>query len=114
MVETFYGVVQRGSRRGTQIGFPTVNIPLNDAQTSGIYAGRVSMDGRMYNAVIYADQKNRVMEAHLFGFYGDAYGLSVSIELKEKLRDDMLFADDEVARTSIAADIKKAKEYFGI
>ena len=112
MVNTFYGVVQSGFHRGTTLGYPTINIPLNDTETSGIFAARVSLGGRMYRGAAYADQKNRVLEAYLLDFFDDAYGEKVAIELCEKIREDMHFDSEEALRAQIADDVEKVRTYF--
>ena len=37
----YTGIVQRGEQKATAYGFPTINIPLDDASVSGVYAAKV-------------------------------------------------------------------------
>lgn len=108
----FSGIVQKGSEYGTRLGFPTANIPLEDKEVSGIFAAKVRMDATEYSAVVYADQRNKVLESHLFDFSGDLYGKEIEVELVEKIRDDRRFESEDEARQTIAADIATAKVYF--
>jgi riboflavin kinase/FMN adenylyltransferase len=105
----YKGIVTQGGRKATALGFPTINIPLADADVSGIFAGRVSFDGEEYPAVIYADQGRNVLEAHLFDFDRDLYGMEVGITLHKKIRDSKQFDTDEELQRAVANDIQEAK-----
>jgi|SRR3989344_3128216 len=110
--KSFNGHVQRGEKRGTALGFPTVNIPLDDAEVSGIYAGKVIENGKSCVAAIFANQERKILEAYLFDFSGDLYGKEITIELHKKIREAGVFTDDETLKVAIASDIQKVREYF--
>lgn len=101
-----------GGKRAAQLGFATANIALDDASVSGIYAARVEVGGKTYDAVTYADHKRGVLESHLFSFSGDLYGKGVIVELLEKLRDEMVFTNEALARAQIQKDVAAARRYF--
>lgn len=110
---TYTGIVQKGQRRGHELGYPTVNIPLVDTALSGVYAGRVSIkDEAPYMAAIFADPARGVLEAHVLDFSNDLYGLEVTIEPLEKIRDSAAFDDDETLRRAIKSDIARIRDYF--
>ncbi len=109
---TFTGMVQRGTGRASALGFPTVNISLANKNLSGIYAAKVTVDGREYIAAAYADQKRGLLEAYLFNFSGNLYGREISAELYKKIREDKNFTDDLSLREAIAADTRAVTEYF--
>jgi len=112
---SYSGVVIRGENTGTRLGFPTANISLEDAGTSGIYAAKVTVGDALYDAGVYANQRRKILEAHLLGFSGDLYGQSITITLYEKLRDDKefgSFASEKELSELIAEDIKKVADYF--
>ena len=111
-MQTYKGIVQKGSKRGTALGFPTINIPLDDANVSGIYAARVKVGEEEYEAAAYADQKRKVLEAHLLDFSRDLYGWNVTIELLKKIREAKKFGNDKVLREAIAHDVTSVREYF--
>ncbi len=124
-MQVYTGIVQRGSKRGTALGFPTVNIPLADESVSGIYAAKVKVGEEEYNAVAYADRKGKKLEAHIFDFPSgggsasggsahpiDLYGWNIHIELLHKIRDNKKFSSDEQARATIGKDVEKAQAYF--
>ncbi len=108
----FSGVVGQGDSYATKLGFPTINIPLPDTTTSGIYAGRVVTPTGTYKAAVYSNQKRHILEAHLFDFEGSLYGQSVTIELIGKVRDDHTFADEASLKHAIAQDITNIREYL--
>ncbi|OGG79744.1 hypothetical protein A3A39_04440 [Candidatus Kaiserbacteria bacterium RIFCSPLOWO2_01_FULL_54_13] len=109
---TFSGIVQKGTRRAAALGFPTVNIPLEDSRVSGIYAALVKVDAKEYPAAAYADQKQKVLEAHVLDASLDLYGKEVIIELLKKIRDDKSFENDNALRSAVAADIVAVRKYF--
>lgn len=108
----FAGIIQHGSGTGKKIGFPTLNIPLDDESVSGIYAAVVIIKGSPYHAAAYADTRRKLLEAHLLDFEDDLYGLEASIELKKKIREDKRFDDETELKNAIAADVRAIEEYF--
>lgn len=112
MAHTFSGIVMRGSARARALGYPTLNIPLADASVSGIYAARVSFEGRMHEAAAFADPKRGVLEAHLFDYDADGYGKQVVMELCEKLRESAAYSDDTALKRAIRQDVEAARAYF--
>lgn len=108
----FKGIVGRGHGTGKKLGFPTINIPLDDESLSGIYAAVVSIKGSEYHAAAYADTKRKLLEAHILDFEDDLYGLPVIITLKKKIREGEHFSDEDILKRAIAADIEKIRTYF--
>jgi FAD synthase len=112
-MKTYTGIVQRGKKRGHELGYPTINIPLADKETSGVYAARVFLkDEAPYIAAVFADSERGVLEAHLLDFSDDLYGLEVKIELHKKLRESGTFENDDGLKQAIAEDVKAVREYF--
>ncbi|MBI3573576.1 riboflavin kinase [Candidatus Kaiserbacteria bacterium] len=109
---TFTGIVGNGSKTAAKLGFPTLNIPLGDADVSGIYAGMVEIGGAPYMAAIFADPKRNLLEAHLLDFSADAYGKDITVELHEKIRDRMDFENESKLIAAIAKDIADVRQYF--
>lgn len=106
----FSGTVAKGLGRAANLGFPTVNIPLEDKSVSGIYAARVTADSKRHDAVAFADPARKLLEAHLLDFSDDLYGVEVEIELIKKLRDSKPFSNDEELKQMISADAEAARE----
>ncbi len=110
----YRGTVMRGEGRGAVLGFPTVNIPLVDGEVSGIYAARVKIkeNEAPYMAAVYADQKRKLLEAHILNFSDELYGCDIQIVLLEKIRESKIFADEVALRAAIADDIARVRAYF--
>lgn len=106
------GAVIRGKRRGTELGFPTVNIAFENATESGVYAARVTFKGKTYSAAAFADPSRSLLEAYLLDFKGDLYDMTIEIELLEKIRDSKVFSSDDELRSAIVADIAAIRTYF--
>ncbi|MFZ1987605.1 MAG: riboflavin kinase [Minisyncoccia bacterium] len=108
----FKGIVGRGKGEGTKNGFPSANIVLADASLSGIYAGIVVVEGKEYQAAVYADQSRGLLESHLLDFSGDLYGKEIEVSLKKKLRDPIVFSSVKSLQKTIAEDITTTRLYF--
>ena len=111
-MNTYKGIVQKGGEYGRRLGFPTANIPLEDTDVTGIFAATVRVGKETYNAAVYADQRNKVLEAHLLDFKGDLYGKELEISLLAKIREDKRFESEDEAREMIAADIASVRNHF--
>jgi riboflavin kinase / FMN adenylyltransferase len=119
------GKVIHGRKLGRTLGFPTLNMLVPGASTSGtkpllhgIYAVRIHhLSGKSFSGVASlgtrpAVEKNGryLLETHVFGFKGDAYGQTVSVEFVAKLRDEANYDSLEALTTQINLDAKQAKQ----
>jgi len=111
-MDTYAGIVEAGSRRAAALGYPTINIPLADTEVSGIYAALVKVGEEEYEAVAFADQRRKLLEAHILDFSKDLYGWNVKIHLLEKVRDNKKFTDDARLKKAIMDDIATVRAYF--
>ena len=102
------GVVQRGDRRGRELGYPTANVELADYQRPkyGIYAVRVIIDDGSEHPGVASlgvrptfEPPQELLEAHLFGFDGDLYDRKIEVALHAFIREEKKFEslDDLVA-----------------
>jgi riboflavin kinase/FMN adenylyltransferase len=115
--------VVRGQELGRRLGFPTANLAVcNDALLrDGVYAVRVRVDGRVWNAVlnyglrptVAAGAPERVMEAHLLGFAGDLYGRGVEVAFHRWLRAEQRFDGVDALKAQIARDCTEAMRVLG-
>jgi riboflavin kinase/FMN adenylyltransferase len=112
------GSVAAGAGRGRTLGFPTANI-APDRQLlipTGVYLGRVSVDGRPRPAVVNVGVRPTfgetilAIEAHLLNFSGDLYGRTVRLELLDRLRDEMRFGSVDELKAQIERDIAAVRE----
>lgn len=111
------GRVRHGDKRGRTIGFPTLNLRLqeNIAIARGVYAVKVTgLDSKHYTGVANIGTRPTVdgtelrLETHVFDYAGDAYGKHACIELIQFLRPEKKFEHfnallEQIKRDSLAA-----------
>ncbi len=114
-----YGKVVSGDRRGTEIGFPTINVlpPEDFCLKKGVYAGYVIIKNKKFPAVINygnrptVDGKKVFIEAHLLEPLNEEInGNFVQVYFLKFLREEKKFSDIEMLKKQINKDIKNAKE----
>lgn len=112
------GVVIGGNRLGRKLGFPTANIAIDDslAVENGVYSSKVYVEGEEYVAMTNVgvrpsvDGSKRLLETHLFGFKGLLYGLTLKVELYDKIRDEKRFSSVDELREQITKDSDEIKK----
>lgn len=118
-----YQVNQRvvsGSRLARTLGYPTANLKLkpHDLAFKGVFLTHVFVDGKRYNAVTNVgtrptlDGKNYFLEAHILDFSQDLYGMRITVEFLQKIRDEIRFPDFQALKNQIAEDVITAKTFF--
>jgi riboflavin kinase/FMN adenylyltransferase len=117
------GVVQRGDRRGRELGYPTANITLGDYQRPkyGIYAVRVVLeDGSEHPGVASLgvrptfDPPEELLEAYLFGFDGDLYGRRIEVALHAYIREEKKFDGMEALAAAMREDEAAARRLLAL
>lgn len=111
------GVIVKGYRRGTEIGYPTANIKSEKViPAMGVYAIIAELEGRRHEGVInignnptFGNEETSV-EVHLLDFKGDIYGKTITILFIERLRDEKKFKGPEELARQIKRDIEKARK----
>jgi riboflavin kinase / FMN adenylyltransferase len=93
---TLEGVVVRGERKGRELGFPTANVAIADAEKmlplEGIYAAYGWVRGVRVAGLLHLGPRptfpgfSPTVELHLLDWTGDIYGDTVRIELIERIR----------------------------
>lgn len=96
------GKIVHGKARGRTIGFPTLNFALSAPYLlppDGIYAGIAYVLGLPYLALInvgmnptFGELLSPLVEAHLLGYEGDAYGKTVYLDFLDAGREEKKFA----------------------
>lgn len=117
------GTVETGRRRGTDIGFPTVNLlPENELSPGdGIYAAEVRIPGDSAWFPTAASigtnptfgGTERTVEGFILDFERALYGERIRMRLRKKLRDQAAFPSREALRDAIAADVEDVRAFFG-
>ncbi len=117
------GVVERGDRRGRELGYPTANLRLGDYQRPayGIYAARVQLDdGRELAGVASLGIRPtfqppvELLEAHLFDFDEDLYGRTIEVALHAFIRAEEKFADVAALIARMKEDDAEARRLLGV
>ena len=115
---TFSGKVVFGQQLGGSIGIPTANlwIPKQRLPISGVYAVRCMVNSSFYNGIANmgirptVGGKHPVLEVHIFNFNKSIYGKRLTVEFKNKLRDEKKFDNIDLLKKQILIDISKAKK----
>ncbi|MDR0538137.1 MAG: riboflavin biosynthesis protein RibF [Tannerellaceae bacterium] len=118
------GRVVAGHQIGRSLGFPTVNLALEDEfkmlPRTGVYAARAWLGGRAYAGMLYVGYRptfngtdGKVTEVHLIDFSGDAYGKDVIVELVGFVRDDVRFASVDELKAQLDMDREMILKLLG-
>ncbi len=116
---TITGEVLHGKGLGRTIGAPTLNVIPADGlliPAYGVYATRVSVAGRQYDAVTNVGVRPTVdenggvtVESHLLDVSEQLYGKECRVEFVKLLRREQKFADLAALQAQIATDIATAR-----
>ncbi len=106
------GKVIQGTHIAERIGFPTANIILIDRTISGTYAGKAVIGKSEYNAIIYANLKRKILEAHLFDFSNNLYGKYITIILLHRIAKVEKFRTTKEEKKFITNVASKTKKYL--
>ena len=119
---TITGQVLHGKGLGRTIGAPTLNVVPEDGlliPAYGVYAARVSVAGRQYEAVTNVGVRPTVdenggvtVESHLLDVNEQLYGRECRVEFLKLLRPEQKFADLAQLQMQIARDVAAAREVF--
>jgi len=112
--------VERGSRLGSELGFPTANQRFPEGMCvpkRGVYAGECVFEGVTYGCVTDIGTRPTVSrsgevvsETHIFGFEGGLYGKKLRVFPRTYLRGEKKFESLDSLRAQIKNDVRAAKE----
>lgn len=118
------GIVMKGNRFGRTLGFPTLNITIDDDMVSpanGVYITYCNYNGIRYPSITNVgirptvdDSCARNMETHIFNFNKEIYGKEIRVEYLERLRPEIAFETVEALAVQIKKDCLTAADYHGI
>lgn len=116
------GRVGHGAAIGRELGYPTANMALGEylRPALGIYAVRVGVetpdsltwyDGAASFGVrpTFGMDEEPVLEAFLFDYSGDLYGLHLRMQLIDYIRPELKFDGMEPLKAQIAEDCRVAR-----
>lgn len=109
------GIVAHGNERGRLLGYPTANLELVYAHVAiplgGVYAVRAYVDGGVYGGMAnigknptFGDVEKPRLETNIFGFSGDIYGKTLTIEFVQRIRGEVKFAGIDALKAQLAQD----------
>ena len=112
------GTVVHGDKRGRALGFPTMNLAVPRHRLlprDGIYAMWATVNGQRVPAAASLGVRptfgggDRVLEAYLLDWSGDAYGDSIEAAFVKRLRDELRFATAAELSEQIARDVEATR-----
>ncbi|HVV62600.1 MAG TPA: bifunctional riboflavin kinase/FAD synthetase [Pseudolabrys sp.] len=112
------GEVVHGDKRGRELGFPTANVRLDPAceLKHGIYAVRVAVAGKRYDAVAsfgrrpMFDNGAPLLEVFVFDFDRDLYGQTIDVAFIGWVRHEQSFDSIDALKRQMAEDSRRARE----
>jgi riboflavin kinase/FMN adenylyltransferase len=125
LARPFYvdGVVYRGERMGRKLGFPTINIEVENEllPAHGVYITAVDIPSfsKVFPSVtnigvrptVYENYKVTV-ESHILDFAADLYREPVRLFFLRRLRDEMVFSSSVELVAQIARDVETTRLHF--
>ena len=111
------GSVIKGDQRGSQIGFPTANMNVdNNIQIpkNGVYKVNVYLNEILYEGIMNIGHKPTVsedtrlsLEVHIFDFHDDIYDADLTVYFKKFIRDEIKFSSIDELIQQISKDIQE-------
>ncbi len=125
LARPFYvdGAVYRGERMGRKLGFPTINIEVENEllPAHGVYITAVDIPSfsRVFPSVtnigvrptVYENYQVTV-ESHVLDFAGNVYREPVRLFFLCRLRDEMAFSSSVELVAQIGRDVETTRRYF--
>jgi len=97
-----FGKVVKGDRIGTEIGYPTANVQLENSYKlipgNGVYAVKVFVDDMKLSGMLnigkrptVSDSGEKRIEVHIFDFDRNIYNQKIELEFIEYIREEINF-----------------------
>ena len=119
------GIVIEGKKLGRELGFPTLNIQVNNDHKilpkDGVYAVQVLIDEKNFRGMMNIGQNPTVknsgdqekkLEVHIFDFDKEIYGSEVKMFFHKFIRDEKTFSNLEELKSQLIKDEKSVRKYF--
>lgn len=106
------GIVVHGRKIGRELGFPTANIKVVEADIRpGVYLSRVLVSGRWYDGLTNVGVRPTIApsqavnaEIYIMDFDRDIYGECIALDLVEYIRPEKKFENLEQLKNAIEQD----------
>jgi riboflavin kinase / FMN adenylyltransferase len=108
------GVVVRGERKGRELGFPTANLEVSDAEKmlprEGVYAAWGWVRGARVGGLLHLGPRPTfpgfapTVELHLLDFGGDLYGEHLRVDVVDRIRGVAPFASADALVRAMRED----------
>lgn len=119
------GCVIHGRQIGRRMSLPTVNQKFEDGRINlkhGVYDTLTLIDGKKYPSVtnfgirptVSGDKNDVTCETHVIGESLDVYGKNITVEFYRFAREEKKFSSLDELKAAVDADIKRAKDFFGV
>lgn len=119
------GLVVEGKKLGRELGFPTLNIDIDNEHKilpkDGVYAVRVKIQDHQYDGMMNIGQNPTVehtqaadkkLEVHLFDFKKEVYGEVATIYFQKYIRNEKTFSNLEELKSQLSDDENKVRTFF--
>jgi len=112
------GHVTSGAGRGIELGFPTVNLDIDQGQAlpaEGVYATWAYIDDQAYQSMTNIGKhptfggSERIVEVYVLDYHSNLYERKLKIDIIERLRDEKKFDTAEELKKQIREDIKQGR-----
>ena len=117
---SFSGKVIEGKKMGKKIGYPTVNINVENVNklmpNDGVYAVYIKVNSKDYMGMMNIgynptfNSSAKSIEVHILDFNKDIYGIDVRVSIVEKIRDEKKFFSVEDLKKNLDLDMKKVRQ----
>ena len=115
---SFSGKVFRHLGRGTDLGYPTANIHIDQETPEGIYVGYAVVTEKTYPALVFVGrpltfgETDKKAEVYILDFDQNIYEMNVDVTVMKKLRENIKFDSEEALIAQMQQDERDAREYF--
>ena len=117
---SFSGKVIEGKKMGKKIGYPTVNINVENVNklmpNDGVYAVYIKVNSKNYMGMMNIgynptfNSSEKSIEVNILDFNKDIYGIDVRVSIVEKIRDEKKFFSVEDLKKNLDLDMKKVRQ----